>query len=999
MVQCGSEAHAHLVRCILDLQGEDPLAPVTVITPTSRSAIALRRIVARHVARSTGRSGIGNVTFAVLRRFCEEISGAMLAGQGRRPLTRVVLEASCRSVLLAPGGPGGVLPRSLPSVIEIADRYEELRTADPSALGVLVRRGGTAGTLAACVAEVRARLAEGYYDDVDLYDTTTECVEQGLVTVPPTVVFGYERPTPSVLALLAALGAGSAVEIVEIAFGATITDAPVCHAVVHAPYPESEVAEATARIGAHLARGARPEALAVLYARREPYARLLAEAFGRAGIAWSGPGPDSLASSIGAGALRSVLEVAGSLAPARRDVLELVTAISTVPSDPLARPTGTFDRVTRRIGLGSGTLDEWVARIEHEFGLRAPSGEGGTSPSLPGGWRRDRSAASELVAVLRTIEPWLALLRGARSWAEFGAVLAGALDACVAPESVRVEWPGPYGESERLVVRVIDELSALDSIDPYPGLPTATVAFARACDRDGPQVGRLGAGVVVGTLEHGHAVALDAVVLLGCAEGDLPRRAPLSPLLGASDREIVGLDSRTPGTWVERDRRRFLLAVGGAVEVTACVPAFDPRSGRERIPSRFLLGAPVVRPGARLQGALSRGRSPLEDLDERVDPQTLLLAALVDRAGRDRFEEDPLVAGMPEVRAAWRRGAARAGEVCGVFDGAAPGAIGIDVVAPTTLERFAICPFRFFLDDVLRIETVEEPERRLVISPLDRGEVMHVILERYVRRWMAGDLPPDDPGRAAVFVAISEEVFARTERLGRSGKRVTWAIERRRILEHLERERRTAEVTWAAGRSPIAVEYAFGTPSAPGPVVEIGGRKIAFRGAVDRIDRTPSGAVEVVDYKSGNVRPYRRDRENPIGRGRHLQLPVYALAARAAFDADGVRAVYRFIGDDPTEIEFRLDPTGSAQFTRALGVLVGAIDAGAFPYRPGPANDRSCRTCDFDELCPSDRTERWERVRFEPRFTSYRELVEPSSDAERPLESEAEEPVRADREP
>ena len=70
------------------------------------------------------------------------------------------------------------------------------------------------------------------------------------------------------------------------------------------------------------------------------------------------------------------------------------------------------------------------------------------------------------------------------------------------------------------------------------------------------------------------------------------------------------------------------------------------------------------------------------------------------------------------------------------------------------------------------------------------------------------------------------------------------------------------------------------------------------------IDRgRPPGAdgspADVIDYKTGSVRPFRADRDDPVGRGRHLQLPVYAMAAKAAFDGADVHARYRFIGDEP----------------------------------------------------------------------------------------------------
>ena len=48
-----------------------------------------------------------------------------------------------------------------------------------------------------------------------------------------------------------------------------------------------------------------------------------------------------------------------------------------------------------------------------------------------------------------------------------------------------------------------------------------------------------------------------------------------------------------------------------------------------------------------------------------------------------------------------------------------------------------------------------------------------------------------------------------------------------------------------------------------------------FRGTIDRIDRLPSGGIEVIDYKTGNITSQKSVAES-------LQLSIYALACRDA---------------------------------------------------------------------------------------------------------------------
>ena len=54
-------------------------------------------------------------------------------------------------------------------------------------------------------------------------------------------------------------------------------------------------------------------------------------------------------------------------------------------------------------------------------------------------------------------------------------------------------------------------------------------------------------------------------------------------------------------------------------------------------------------------------------------------------------------------------------------------------VSATSLESWAACPFRYFLGHVLRLGMVETPEEIMTISPLERGSLVHKILERFIR--------------------------------------------------------------------------------------------------------------------------------------------------------------------------------------------------------------------------------------------------------------------------
>jgi hypothetical protein len=146
----------------------------------------------------------------------------------------------------------------------------------------------------------------------------------------------------------------------------------------------------------------------------------------------------------------------------------------------------------------------------------------------------------------------------------------------------------------------------------------------------------------------------------------------------------------------------------------------------------------------------------------------------------------------------------------------------------------------------------------------------------------------------------------------------------------------------------------------------------------------PDGSIRVTDYKTGSDFKYKALKDDPVDRGRLLQLPLYGLAARARF------------GDDDTEVQSRywmvaertdfrswkvaVDDETIDRLRHALGVLVDGITAGRFPARPGEEDWRGgwehCTYCDFDRVCQADRDRAWERVRTTPELEAYIELAE-----------------------
>jgi ATP-dependent helicase/nuclease subunit B len=227
----------------------------------------------------------------------------------------------------------------------------------------------------------------------------------------------------------------------------------------------------------------------------------------------------------------------------------------------------------------------------------------------------------------------------------------------------------------------------------------------------------------------------------------------------------------------------------------------------------------------------------------------------------------------------------------------------------TQLERYATCPFRFLLSDVLDLEPHEpiEPE----IDPRRRGLALHRVLADL--HGPGEGQPPSAHDRAAL-AAVLRDLVAGQFAVGTEIPAYERALQAAE-LEFAERFadlycRQAEEYLTAVGSgwdelpSPRFVELSFGKlpdvePSpedaAPLPHVTFGPQDapVRVRGRIDRIDvgrRGGRDAFTVIDYKT---RWAPRFQFADIGAGRALQLAIYAAAARRSGLLDPEASVFQ----------------------------------------------------------------------------------------------------------
>jgi ATP-dependent helicase/DNAse subunit B len=325
-------------------------------------------------------------------------------------------------------------------------------------------------------------------------------------------------------------------------------------------------------------------------------------------------------------------------------------------------------------------------------------------------------------------------------------------------------------------------------------------------------------------------------------------------------------------------------------------------------------------------------------------------------------------------------------------------------VSPTALERYAACPHTYFVERMLGVEPVEAPEEAIEISPLDVGNLIHESFDALITEVGArGELPdygqPWTDAQRRLLQEIAEEKADTYEAEGRTGHPRMWPRMRAQILGILQ-WMVDEDNRWRAQEDArvVASELPFGLRGAePVTLVLGGGGQVKFRGSADKVDQKRDGTLLVTDIKSGSRRTFKGiAADDPVAHGEKLQLPVYAMAARAAHGDPGTpaRAMYWFVRKDRGRIEVPLTSEVQETYAATVGLLVSSMAAGVFPPRaPKDADFRwvQCPYCNPDGLGHGAVRERWEAKRLTPELEAYTALVEPDAVAPDAADEEGDE--------
>jgi RecB family exonuclease len=737
--------------------------------------------------------------------------------------------------------------------------------------------------------------------------------------------------------------------------------------------------------------------MAVVAPQAEVYSPIVVDVFSRARIPFKLHPSLPLASGRIA---RSLLLLLSSRDFDRGALLEFLTFAPV----PLAEKTGdsepphpsVFDQITRELKVVSG-IDRFRKALDHFIREESLLDPAGTGPRHAHRALRVR-AARALRTLVENLEQSLAFTAAKLPLDAWSERLLALCNDWIRPSNAQEET------ERQLVCETLQELGALAAVSTaVPFDRVLSVIESQLEGKRRPLEERSRVGVHVGSPEALSGGRFRFVAVLGLVEGRFPGVFRPDPFLLDAERQALSdeaspvrpakpqlqlslfddasppapLGPRLPTTESRsaQVRRMFSRTLSQAEEtLVLSYPRADEQTGRERLPSLFLMAA--------LQAALGRAvtasdlhRVVMDDEDSRADfGESLDLGerdtGLVTRFGVPAIRW--LEAERPFLRSAHELSRGRAGKRLSPFDGLVC-AEGEDAhpkldpirsgqsISASRIAAFGECGFRYFLRYVLRLEPAIEPEERRKLDPLEKGTLFHEVAELFLRERRDASLLPirNTPEERTRLLALGDERLEAWVEGSPPRLILLWRAEKKVFLQLLgEWLSREAENYRLKKTMPAHFEVSFGMPyrqsgtnephrDAPVEIPLDDGNVMKIAGQIDRIDRIDAaagGGLVLRDYKTGKV-PLDGDASLFKG-GRQLQIPFYILAAQEMFPGEKVVDAFLDYVNAGRQVAFQPARATSATFRALLLQIADLIGHGVFMQEPA-----ACTFCDFQAVC------------------------------------------------
>ena len=647
-----------------------------------------------------------------------------------------------------------------------------------------------------------------------------------------------------------------------------------------------------------------------------------------------------------------------------------------------------WDYLTRRLGITSG-FEEWQRLERHSIKDRVVEPrENGDEGTVAFGGSADQLRI--LWQIYKTIHHDLSVLPSEGSWSQYAEAWKALLRKYL---GIADQDGNPPPEAERTgaaISSLLDRLSGLDAVEPNIDLRRFLETFHHWLEHSSIPVSESDIeGVSVLDAMTARGIPFRALFILGMNEGLFPRTIREDAFLRDRDRRVLEADlgykvSEKVAAFDE-EKLLFALLVGASRERLYCLYQRADDNGRALTPSWYL---------SELRQALSRADPPVR-VPETPIPRAVVEKRQVQPYNRmealppeelaiqwelDSLDPSALLEFFSPSATLYRRGrrAMKALEEPGgdvtEFDGYLGPLSDFNDrlyrygVSPTSLERYAQCPFQFFAVSFLGLGRLERPEEIETPEASAMGRLCHSILRSVFEKlaengYFTGKKESVNVG--AVVEQAAEETFTRYELENPPGYPLVWEVLRETLIDLLKEvvARDLAELS-SSGYRPESFETELEDYLPWEEPKNLKG--LLLHGRMDRIDFQPQERkYRVVDYKLKTTAAASAVDNNLVlaaARGQRLQPPFYVLLAKRFAAGAGergpaasVEASFYYVAprwkEGPLVIRTFSDSAWEgdvgARLKQTLSFLVEGITNGRFVIQPG----EHCRLCEVSEVC------------------------------------------------
>ncbi|MEM1483915.1 PD-(D/E)XK nuclease family protein [Oscillospiraceae bacterium PP1C4] len=197
-------------------------------------------------------------------------------------------------------------------------------------------------------------------------------------------------------------------------------------------------------------------------------------------------------------------------------------------------------------------------------------------------------------------------------------------------------------------------------------------------------------------------------------------------------------------------------------------------------------------------------------------------------------------------------------------------------ISPSKVERYYACPFAYFCQVGLRLNT----RKRVEFNPIESGSLIHLVLEKIVRKHGGKGLSEvdDETMKAEITAIINDDLISKIQDFDGMPARFKYLF--RRLVNTLLRLIKRLALEFAQSEfEPEAFELSIHLDKEIKPLnlQTADGTRVIVEGIVDRVDvlhKDGTDYVRVVDYKSGRKNFNLAD----VFYGLNMQMLIYLFS-------------------------------------------------------------------------------------------------------------------------